>query len=296
MRTTTLLITALITALSCAADTKIVLIAGKSSHGHGAHEHNAGMLLFKKCLDQVPGIKAEACLNGWPQDIRVFDGAAAVAIYSDGGGGHPALQGNNLQTLGKLMDKGAGLALIHYAVEPTKEKGEKEFLDWVGGCFEIHWSVNPYWTANFKDLPKHPITRGVKPFSIADEWYYHMRFTDNMRGVTPILFDLPNPNTLKRRDGPHENNPGARKDVADGKPQVVAWVFERANGGRGFGFTGGHNHAGWTDENMRRIVLNALLWVAKAEVPADGVQAKVTDDDLKANLDDKASPKPRKKK
>jgi type 1 glutamine amidotransferase len=297
MKTITILaVTVLMSAMSFAADTKIVLIAGRASHGPGAHEHNAGMLLFQKCLNQIPGIKAEVYSGGFPKDLSVLDGAAAVAIYSDGGGGHPALQGDNLATLGKHMDKGVGLALIHYAVEPTKDKGEKEFLNWVGGCFEINWSVNPFWTANFKDLPKHPITRGVKPFSMNDEWYYHMRFADDMKGVTPILFDLPGPDTLKRKDGPHEGNPAVRKDVADGKPQTVAWAYERANGGRGFGFTGGHNHTGWAEENMRRVVLNALLWVAKVDVPENGVQVTLTEDDLKANLDVKGGPKPAKKK
>ena len=57
------------------------------------------------------------------------------------------------------------------------------------------WSVNPWWTPDFKELPQHDITRGVKPFSINDEWYYHMRFVDGMKGVTPILSAVPPLNT-----------------------------------------------------------------------------------------------------
>jgi len=34
-------------------------------------------------------------------------------------------------------------------------------------------------------------------------------------------------------------------------------------------------------------VLNAILWTAKAEVPANGVESTVTDADLQANLDPK---------
>ena len=48
--------------------------------------------------------------------------------------------------------------------------------------FETHWSVNPTWKAEFKQFPDHPIARGVKPFVIEDEWYYHMRFRDNLDG------------------------------------------------------------------------------------------------------------------
>jgi len=76
---------------------------------------------------------------------------------------------------------------LHYAVEPTKEKGEEEFLDWMGGCYEVDRSVNPTWRPDFKELPAHPVARGVKPFKINDEWYFYMRFRDDMQGVTPIL-------------------------------------------------------------------------------------------------------------
>jgi hypothetical protein len=76
--------------------------------------------------------------------------------------------------------------------------------------------------------------------------------------------------------------------VADsGKVETMMWAYERPNGGRGFGFTGGHTHANWGDPNQRKIVLNALLWIAKVDVPARGVEDRITPDDLTRNLDDK---------
>jgi len=270
-----------------AADKKIVLVAGKPSHGPGAHEHNAGVLLLKKCLDEVPGVKAEVQLNGWPESDKFFDGADAIVLYMDGGVNHPALQNDRLQKLDALMKKGVGLACLHYAVEPTIERGEKEFLDWIGGAFEINWSVNPHWDADFKTFPKHPITRGVKPFTINDEWYFHMRFREGMKGVTPILTAIAPESTMTRGEGTHQGNPAVREAVKKGEPQTVAWAAERKGGGRGFGFTGAHTHTNWGDENFRQIVLNAILWVAKAEVPKNGVKSKITEEDLKQNLDPK---------
>src|SRR5882724_2363314 len=169
------------------ADKKIVMIAGKPSHGPGEHEHHAGLLLFQKCLAEVPGIKVEVYANGWPSNPAALEGAAAVVFYSDGGPGHPALQGDHLQQIGALMKQGTGLACIHYAIEPTMTNGETEFLDWIGGCFEINRSVNPNWEAGLKIASDHPIARGVKPFTMRDEWYFNMRFRDGMKGVTPIL-------------------------------------------------------------------------------------------------------------
>lgn len=273
--------------MGVAADKKIVFIAGPPSHPPGEHEHRAGCLLLSECLKGAKGVASVVYSNGWPNDPNAFDGAAAVVIYSDGGGGHPFLRGDRLKEIGALMDKGVGLAAIHYACEPTKENGQKEFIEWIGGCFETFWSVNPHWDANFKSLPDHPITRGVKEFTLRDEWYFHMRFREAMKGVTPILTDVPPESTMKRGDGPHSGNAAVREAVENREPQHVAWAAERANGGRGFGFTGGHFHKNWGHDEFRKVVLNAILWIAKADVPPGGVESKVTPEQLAANQDDK---------
>ncbi|MGB0739884.1 MAG: ThuA domain-containing protein [Planctomycetaceae bacterium] len=184
------------------------------------------------------------------------------------------------------------MVCIHYGVEVPKGRSGDAFLKWIGGYFETDWSVNPHWTADFGNLPKHPITRGVKPFEVNDEWYYHMRFVDD--DVVPVLSDLPPRNTLvkddgslSRPDGPHSNNAAVRTAVLERKEaQTVAWARERADGGRGFGFTGGHFHWNWGNRNFRTLVLNAITWTAHADVPADGVPSKtLTVEDLMANQD-----------
>ena len=288
-----------------AADKKIVLIAGKPSHGPGAHEHRAGCLLLQKCLAGFPGVKVFVYDGGWPtkqvagqtvDNDAVLEDADAIVIYSDGGVKHPALGGEHLATLGRQIKRGAGLGALHYAVEPTKDKGQAEWLDWIGGAFEINWSVNPHWDGNFKALPVHAVTRGVKPFTTNDEWYFNMRFRPGMKGVTPILTDVPPPSTMSRPDGAHSGNPGIRELVANQTPQHVMWVTENANGSRGFGFTGGHHHASWQKEDQRKLVLNAILWLAKVEVPKDGVASTVTAADIAANLDPKPPAATKKKK
>ncbi len=264
---------------------KIVLVAGRQSHGPGDHEFNAGVKLLNKCLDKVPGVLAVHYLSGWPKDPSAFDNADAILFYMDGGDSHPVIQGDHLLQINKLARQGVGIACAHYAVEVPKDRGGPELLDWIGGYFEAHWSVNPHWTAKFDRLPEHPITRGVKPFEINDEWYYHMRFRENMDHVTPILTAIPPASTLDRPDGPHSGNKFVREKI--GQPQHVAWAVEREDGGRGFGFTGAHFHRNWGDDNFRKLFLNALLWTAKAEVPKDGVACHVTSEELKENLDPK---------
>ncbi|HMP84966.1 MAG TPA: hypothetical protein PKA41_19925, partial [Verrucomicrobiota bacterium] len=110
---------------------------------------------------------------------------------------------------------------------------------------------------------------------------------EGMKGVTPVLSDVPSTNPLPRPDGPHSGNPAVREAVAKGEPQHVAWAFVSESGARGFGTTGGHFHKNWGDDNFRKLVLNAILWTANVEVPANGVESIVTAEDLQMNLDPK---------
>jgi hypothetical protein len=264
----------------------ILLIGDRPSHGPAQHEHNAAVHLFQKALGKIPGVTVTTNFDEFPTDLSLIDKADAVFMFCTGGNRHYAFQSpERTAALQKAAARGAGLMFFHYCVEPGAEAGRKEMLDWIGGYFETHYSVNPHWDADFTSLPTHPITRGVKPFKVRDEWYYNMRFRDGMKGVTPILTAIPGPDTLTRPDGPHSGNPDVRAKA--GKPTVVMWAYERPGGGRGVGFTGGHFHMNFADENFRKVALNALLWSAKVEVPKTGVTFPVTDEQLKERLDPK---------
>jgi hypothetical protein len=115
-----------------------------------------------------------------------------------------------------------------------------------------------------------------------------MRFAAADKGkLTEILTAIAPDSTMSRKNGPHEGNPAVRAEVAAKKPQAVAWAFERTTGGRGFGFTGGHYHKGWGQNDQRKLVLNAILWTAHADLPATGVPSQITPEELAANLDKK---------
>jgi hypothetical protein len=275
--------------MQAAESKKLVMIAGIPSHGPGAHEFNAGTLLLAKCLKGFPGLETSVNLNGWPRSEKVFDGATAILIYADGGKGHPAIQDHRLEFLGALMKKGVGFMCAHFGVEVPKDKGGPEFQDWIGGYYEDKWSCNPIWRPEFNDFPKHPIANGLKPFSAEDEWYFNMRFRPRMENVTGILTAIPSD---KVRDGPYVYPKGPYKHIqeAKGRAEHMMWAVERKDGGRGVGFTGGHFHNNWKNDNFRKAVLNALVWICKLDVPKDGVESTVSDEDIKQNLD----PKPKK--
>lgn len=260
---------------------KIVLVAGPRSHGPGDHEHFAGMAILMGCLRQTPGVFPVMARDGWPKNEKIFENAKSIAFFSDGRGGHPLKKPGRMDLLQKHIDAGGGFVNIHYAVDYDRDQGDR-ILTWLGGYYDAAVSTNPHWTAEFKSVPVHPVTRGLDAsFTIRDEWYYNMRWCEGMKGVTPILQAVPPDNTRGTAD--------AKK--YPGRAEIVAWTFDRPDGGRSFGFTGGHFNKTWGDPNFRRVVVNALLWSAKVEIPADGATCDLDPADLEKNLDDKRKKK-----
>lgn len=255
---------------------KIVMVAGTPSHGPLEHEFNAGVLMLKKCIEPISSVLPVAYLNGWPKDPSAFDNADAIVLYMDGGAGHPLTQNHRLQEIGGLMKKGIGLACLHYALEIPKDKGGPELMNWLGGYYERDHSINPHWEADIRNKVDHPIWQGVNPWKLRDEWYYCIKFSPH-QPCQPVLKAIPPDETRKTAEA--QNHPG--------REEVLAWVTERPDGGRGFGFTGGHFHKNWANDNFRKLVLNALFWIAKTEIPPAGVPSVVTPEDMQWNLDPK---------
>ena len=245
---------------------QILMLAGPPSHGYGAHEHYAGLKVLEESIGEVASDCEIKLLRGWPEDESVLDAADTIVIYCDGGKRHIAMK--HRDKLRKKLADGCGLVCLHYAIEMLPDESGDDWVDLLGGHFEVNYSVNPHWVASFEALPEHSITTGVEPFSADDEWYFHLRFKENAK-ITPILAAVAPPETMRRPNGHHSGNPHVRKSVAAKEMQTVAWAYDREDGGRSFGFSGGHNHWNWGRDDFRRLVVNAILWSAKAEVPGE---------------------------
>ncbi len=259
---------------------KIVFVADPGTHGpKGNHEFTVGAMFMARTLNaNYP--KCYAVVHSskqWPKDLSHAD--AIVVLLNHGRSAvNPAVK--------EAVERGAGFMAIHYGVEVDKGAQGEAFLKWMGGYFEPSWSVNPHWTAKIDKIPVHETTRGVKPFAIKDEWYYHMRFAEGMKGVTPILSAVPDASTITSRwkggkAEAHAGNQAALDEVKAGKPQHLAWAYVRPDGGRGFGFTGYHHLSNLENDSFRTVLLNGAAWVAKLEVPANGVPSRsLNRDDL----------------
>ena len=250
---------------------KIVIIGDKRPHGpRGNHEFMAGGVYLARTLNaQYPNAYAVVhAQDQIPKEAKDLEHADAVIVLLNHGGiaVNPAVTA--------AMERGAGFMAIHYGVEVSKGKQGEAYLKWMGGYFEPFWSVNPHWTPDFKDIPKHETTRGVKPFTVNDEWYYHMRFVKDMKGVTPILSAVAPLKTVGgdgKKSSSHGGNPDVYAAVAAGKPQHMAWAYERPEGGRGFGFTGYHKYDNLQNDSFRTLLLNAAAWTSGLPVPENGI-------------------------
>ena len=277
---------------------KIVLVAGKPSHPPRMHEFNAGVQLLAKCLKNVSDVEPQVVLNGWPKDESIFADADAVIFFMDGGGKHEVVQeeGRRLKIVEKMASQGVGLGFMHYGVEVIADQAGEEFKRWIGGHYEHMHSCNPIWEPSFLSFSDHPVSQGVEPFQIKDEWYFNIRFVSDLSGnqstdvqgmkFVPILVATP---SVDVRNGPYvyPKGPYAHIQASKGRAEAVMWTVQRTDGGRGFGFTGGHFHDNWGNDNFRKVVLNAILWIAKVEIPENGVQSTISREELDANLDPK---------
>lgn len=242
-----------------ARDTKVVMLAGVKSHAPGEHEYEKSLHLLRYCMDTSLNLRhvlVEVHTGGWPQDEKTLDDADTIVIFSDGGSKgrqHPLVSGNHMATLQRQMQRGCGLVVIHWTLNLPSKIGNETFLRWIGGFKDYENPPRPIGEPlRVNDWSKqvgHPIFRGVKPFAMPeDEYKTPERILSDSPGFVPIL--------------PFPGKPG---------DPLWAWAWQREAGGRGFAMIGGHKHSIWEIEDLRKAVLNAIVWTANKAVPDDGV-------------------------
>ncbi len=250
---------------------QILVIAGPSTHPPGTHEVAAGARLLEYCLEHAEGvgpIRAEV-LFSWPADKTLLDSTASVVFIGDIFPPEFMDRPDQIKKeLGAMMDRGCGLVCIHYATglraQHVGEDGSHPLLGWLGGYFATgckhHRSVARVVTATIEpEQQPHPVLRGWQAFTFDDEPYWNNYFgKDGMaKNVRSLAY------TMLPPDEPSK--------------QTVAWCVQRADSGRGVGIVMPHYFRNWKVGPLRTLVLNAICWTAKLDIPAGGVQASLPD-------------------
>lgn len=271
---------------SSPAPRKIVLIAGKKSHGpegNRIHDYPWSVRLLKVLFEQSGirnQVRVETHFDGWPKEERTLEDADTVVVISDGRDGDKFEEAPHFRSaertavMERQIKRGCGFVTFHFSTF-TSEANRDQILQWSGGYFQWETQGMRKWYSAIKILDAelalptrgHPIVRGVAPFRLKEEFYYNLRFDPTDKALTPILAvpDLPG------RD-------------PDGR--WVAWARERADGGRGFGTSCGHFYDNWKNDDFRKLMLNAIAWSAHLEVPEQGIDSKYREhDEITAVLD-----------
>ena len=252
---------------------KIVLIGGPKSHGVGEHDFAGGVTILKELLDASPdarGVQVVASPDGWPTDALALEGASTLILYFDGVQGgddsNPLLDSGHREQFEKLMQHGVGVVALHQASTVPANDTTIDLPRWLGGA---RYGMVDRTTelVSFKPAA-NPISNGVGPFLLNDEYYPTIRFVGNGKRIIPILTGKLHPQV---RDGKF-----LVIDKAETHP--VAWAFEREDGGRAFTFTGLHYLTGLDNPSLRTLLLNAIFWTAKIDVPGKGVQTAAPGD------------------
>jgi type 1 glutamine amidotransferase/cytochrome c551/c552 len=258
---------------------KIVLIAGKKSHGpvgNGIHDYPWSVRLLKVMLDNSnlhDQLRVEYHLQGWPEDPTTLDDADTIMVISDGRDGDKYQEAPHLQDplkvawIEKQVKRGCGFMTFHFSTFAPDSQATR-MLHWSGGYFDWETDGERNWYSAIKTedaratlpSPEHPVCRGIKPFQLRDEFYYNIRFAkgdDQLKGILEIP-------SLPGRD-------------PDGR--YVAWARQREDGGRGFGTSCGHFYDNWKNPSFRKLILNAIAWTSRIPVPAEGVEASFYEHD-----------------
>jgi type 1 glutamine amidotransferase len=267
--------------------TRVLILVGPSTHPPGTHEVAAGARLIEYCLEHfenLPPIPADV-ITEWPADPATLDDVATVVFTGDRFPPEEMQDRLRIMTdLTKLMDRGCGLFCYHYATglgaAHVPADGDHPLLDWMGGYFATrtphHQSIAKIFESATIEpgTTPHPVLNGWKSFTLKDEPYINNYFGPN--GPEPNVVTIAT--SLLPPDNP--------------KRETVAWAVTRKDGGRGMGIVMPHFYKNWANEDLRRCILNGIVWTAHREVPAEGV--KTTLPDLTTFAPASVEPQPRK--
>lgn len=253
---------------------RVLVLIGPSDHPPGTHEVAAGGRLLAECLNRADGVRIEATAStGWPDDSELREGIDTVVMIGDTFPPHRMPDSERImRQLGQMMDRGCGLVCVHYATgllgQDVAEDGDHPLLRWIGGYFANrscphHESIaKVFAAAEIRPAESdHPILNGWSAFTVHDEPYIRNYFGKGENrpgdGVTVLATSMLPPDAPQR--------------------EAVAWCVERPDGGRGVGVVMPHFYENWANDDLRRLILNGVVWSAGLGLPAEGVSSERPD-------------------
>ena len=214
-------------------------------------------MLLMHCIDtslNVRHVDVEVCTNGWPEDEKTLDDADSIVLLCDGamkGVQHPLVRDHHMPALERQMKRGCGLVVIHWGLMLPSEIGNETFLKWIGG---------------FKDYENPPRPIG-EPLRL-QEWSKQAAIRS--RGVKPL--EMPKDEKARRRNDCCRAMRASRRSCCFGKARRSGrhGRGKRKDGDAVSASAAGTGYAAWECDDLRMVLLNAILWTAHCRCPTTG--------------------------
>jgi hypothetical protein len=247
---------------SAAPGPRRLLIAGQGSDGHPptTHEFMAGAKVLAELLKPYKELQATV-VNAdepWTDGARLIDESDGVVMFVTQGAQWMQTEPGRHAAFKRLAARGGAIVALHWSVGAKDAKyiqGQLDLLGATRGGPQRKYLVLP--TELKRVVPGHSILTGVGDVKVYDEIYYAL---DRVPGIQPLFT--------------------AR---IEGKDEMAAWSWERADRGRSFGFVGLHFHANWQLPEYRRFVVQGVLWTLKLPIPEGGANVDIDSKKLELN-------------
>lgn len=246
-----------------AEPTKTLLLLGQKPDGHppGTHEYMPAQRVVAHLLKDVPGLttKIVQADDPWTEGPDLLAKADGVVLFVSEGAKWIQADPRRYEAFTRLADRKGGLVALHWATGTKSADNIAGYCRLFGAC---HGGPDRKYTF-FEEVAvdvadkKHPVTAGLGPFRIGEEYYYRLKRADESSGTVHPLLTV--------------------QDEERKQQEMVCWTFNRTDGGRSFGFTGLHFHKNWQRPEYRRLIAQAVLWTMNLTPPA-GMKFDVPDE------------------
>lgn len=239
-----------------------VLLIGQGPDGHppATHEYRPGVKLIASLLERQKNLQTivVSADGDWTDGPELLDGADAAVLFVSQGAKWIQADARRLKAFQSLAQRGGGLFCLHWGMGTRDAADVPAFVNLFGACHggpDRKYKVVDLTTEI--SSPEHPALRGVTPVPSHEEFYYRLKQVTPADRLVPLI-----------------------KVTIDDESHMVAWAWERPDGGRSGGYSALHFHDNWKHEANRRLVVQTILWSLKRDIPKTGLDVSVKADDL----------------
>jgi type 1 glutamine amidotransferase len=232
---------------------KKLLLVGQGPDGHPptTHEYMDGLKELEKILKPTKGIEITVVKadGKWENGPELIDRTDAIVFFVSEGAKWLGQDEKRLAAVQRAAKRKAGLSCLHWAMGCKDAEYIDKYVALFGGCHGGPDRKYQVLETDVKPIEKSPVTVGISPFKVKEEFYYRLKFVKPEGSVKPAV-------TAK----------------IDGEDFPVCWTWDRPDGGRSFGFSGMHFHENWKRAEYRRLVGQGVLWTLGMPIPEKGLE------------------------